>query len=76
VLVAVADPTNVSDELRLAVGAPVRMRSSPESIEQEIDSQRPGVGPGRRARERALESEDTSKILDLTTTRRQSSSST
>ncbi len=69
VLVAVADPTNVmsSDELRLAVGTPVRICvASPESIELAITTLNdPASVPVEEFVGDALESEDTASTLDL-----------
>jgi type IV pilus assembly protein PilB len=69
VLVAVADPTNVmsSDELRLAVGMPIRICvASPDAIGIAIKTLNdPASVPVEEFVGDALESEDTASILDL-----------
>jgi len=69
VLVAVADPTNVmsSDELRLAVGMPIRICvAAPETIEAAITTLNdPQLAPVEEFVSDAEESEDTANILDL-----------
>ena len=67
VLVAVADPTNVmfSDELRLAVGMPIRICvASPDRSSGDHDVNDAAV-PIEEFVSDALESEDTANILDL-----------
>jgi type IV pilus assembly protein PilB len=69
VLIAVADPTNVmfSDELRLAVGMPVRICvASPESIEAAIATLNGASEPEmEEVVTDAAESEDDANVLDL-----------
>jgi type IV pilus assembly protein PilB len=69
VLVAVADPTNVvfADELRLAIGMPVRLCvAAPESIEAAIGRLHQDVaGLIEEVVTDALETEDRASVLDL-----------
>ena len=81
VLVAVADPTNVmfSDELRLAVGMPIRICvAAPETIEAAITTLNDAAaGPDRGVRQRRPGDARTPRAFSTsTTTRRPSSSST
>ncbi len=70
VLVAVADPTNVmfSDELRLAVGVPIRICvAAPDMIESAITMVNdPASAPSLEFISDAQESEDSASVLDLT----------
>jgi len=69
VLVAVADPTDVmsSDELRLAVGLPIRICvAAPETIEAAITTANdPQLAAVEEFVSDAEESEDTASVLDL-----------
>jgi len=70
VLIVVADPTNVmfSDELRLAVGMPVRICvAAPDAIEAAISklNSDASISIEEDVIDEALESEDTASVLDL-----------